>query len=342
MHNVDGQLTDAPALLRSCAAPTLGFVVIGRNEGERLRRCLASLAHFQALLIYVDSASTDGSAELAAAVGAHVVNLDLTRPFTAARARNEGAARLRELAPEARFIQFLDGDCELSPGWLETALSFMKGRPDVAIVCGRRSERDPDHSIYNRLCDIEWDTPIGEAQACGGDALVRIEPFVAVDGFDDRLTAGEEPELCARLRGWGWKVWRINECMTLHDAHMSRFKQWWLRAVRSGYGYAQVFATTRSTPQPLYGRELRRAAVWGAGFPLAGLTAIIAWPKMGILAVGVLIAQVARIAARRGVNSFFSWQYALFMVLSKVPELLGALRFVRSGTHRPESSIVYK
>lgn len=342
MHNAGGGLIDAPDPSEQRASPTLGFVVIGRNEGERLRRCLGSVAAYRMPLVYVDSASTDGSVELAVAAGAHVVNLDLTSPFTAARARNEGAARLRELAPDARLIQFLDGDCELAPGWLEAALSFMERRPDVAVVCGRRAERRPGHSIYNRLCDVEWDTPIGEADACGGDALMRTQAYCAAGGFNDRLTAGEEPELCARLRALGWRVWRIDEAMTLHDADITRFKQWWMRAVRSGYGYAQVFATTRSTPQPLYRRELRRAILWGTVLPLTILVALTVSPPIGAAAIGLLGAQVARIAARRGARSLFSWQYALLMILSKVPELQGAIRFVRTGTRRPRSSILYK
>ena len=183
-----------------------------------------------------------------ARLGATVVKLDTSRPFNAARARNEGFATLTAQNRNIRFVQFVDGDCELDGNWLATAVPFLSGRNDVGVVCGRRRERHPEKSVYNALCDLEWDTPIGEAAACGGDSLVRADAFKAVGGFDARLIAGEEPELCARLRQAGWKIWRLDAEMTCHDAAMTRFGQWWKRAVRSGYGYAQgaEFTSRRS------------------------------------------------------------------------------------------------
>jgi glycosyltransferase involved in cell wall biosynthesis len=43
----------------------VGLVIIGRNEGERLRRCLASVGAGGCDVVYVDSGSTDGSSEVA-------------------------------------------------------------------------------------------------------------------------------------------------------------------------------------------------------------------------------------------------------------------------------------
>ena len=208
-------------------------VVIGRNEGERLKRCLASLQGL-AQLVYVDSGSTDGSLQAARDAGAEVVELDMTAPFTAARARNAGAALI-----DAPFIQFVDGDCEVQPGWINAALTWLADRPEAAVACGRRRERAPEASVYNALADDEWNTPIGEATACGGDALIRTEAFLAAGGYRDDLIAGEEPELCLRLRRLGWSVWRLDEEMTLHDAAMTRFSQWWIRTRRAGHAFAE-------------------------------------------------------------------------------------------------------
>ena len=76
----------------------------------------------------------------------------------------------------------------------------------------------PEASVYNRLCDFEWDTPVGDAEACGGDFLARAAAFGSVGGFDERMIAGEEPELCYRLRRGGWRIHRADHAMTLHDA----------------------------------------------------------------------------------------------------------------------------
>ena len=167
-----------------------------------------------------------------------MVELDLSRPFTAARARNAGFARLEEIDADIRFVQFIDGDCELVDGWLAKAGRVLEERPEVAVVCGRRRERFPERSIYNRLADIEWNSPLGEVKYCGGDAMVRVEAFRQVGGFNPDLIAGEEPELCVRLRQNGGVILRIDAEMTLHDMAMTRFGQWWKRRPGcSGFAY---------------------------------------------------------------------------------------------------------
>lgn len=325
-------------------AARAGFVVIGRNEGDRLVRCLDSLTRAGAAhIVYVDSGSTDKSVEEAEKRQVQVVQLDLSRPFTAGRARNEGFEALVAKAPEVQFVQFIDGDCELVPEWLPSALTFMDTKPDVVVACGRRQERNPGASRYNRLCDMEWNTPVGEAAACGGDSLVRVAAFRVVGGFSNQLIAGEEPELCHRLRAKGGKIWRLDLPMTLHDAAMYRFGQWWMRGVRSGFGYAQVWRATRAGEQPLYWLEIRRALFWAGLVPLLGLAAALASPWLGAAIAAVYGVQIARIAARLGPARGTSWSYGLFAVLAKFPELQGVLRYAlvaAKGSQR--SAILYK
>src|SRR5262245_15725439 len=116
-------ISPAPSRARPPASPTpaglgehtamsqLGIVTIGRNEGERLRRCLNSLVRHGLPIVYVDSNSNDGSVELARSLGVEVVELDTSRPIGASRARNEGFERLCQIHPDLRFVQFVDGDC---------------------------------------------------------------------------------------------------------------------------------------------------------------------------------------------------------------------------------------
>ena len=216
------------------ASAALGVVVIGRNEGERLVRCLATLGGEIGRTVYVDSGSTDGSVEHARSVGAQVVDLDLSIPFTAARARNAGLEALLERCPDLEFVQFVDGDCEVEAGWLTTARAAL-AEPGLAVVFGRRRERFRERTVYNLVSDLEWDVPIGEVLACGGDALMRVAALREVGGYDPTLIAGEEPDLCRRLRDRGWRVRRIDAPMTIHDAALLRFGQWWRRALRAGY-----------------------------------------------------------------------------------------------------------
>jgi glycosyltransferase involved in cell wall biosynthesis len=215
----------------------IGAVIIGRNEGQRLVTCFESLLGHVDNIVYVDSGSTDNSLQEAKTRGVDIISLDISIPFTAARARNQGANQLIDKYSQLKFIQFIDGDCEIQPDWIATASNFLQANPDYAVVCGRRRERYPDQSIYNHWCDIEWDTPIGDAIACGGDALLRIEAFKQVKGYRNDIIAGEEPEMCFRLREQGWKIKRIDTEMTLHDAAITKFSQWWQRTVRTGYAF---------------------------------------------------------------------------------------------------------
>lgn len=321
----------------------IGVVAIGRNEGERLVACLKSLKAAGARrIVYVDSGSSDGSVENARSQGADVVALDMSIPFTAARARNEGARRLIERDAPA-LIQFIDGDCMIAEGWLAAATDFLERRPDVAVVCGRRREKKPAASLYNRLCDIEWATPIGEAAGCGGDALMRREALEAAGFYDERLIAGEEPELCVRLRELGWKIWRLDAEMTAHDAAMTRFSQWWKRAKRAGHAYAEVSALHRTSPHRIWARETARALVWAGIAPAALLLAMLFSPWFLLLLLAYP-AQAARlwISARSRLGRDAA-PWAVLTVLGKVPETFGVLTYYWNRlTRRKAALIEYK
>ena len=253
-------------------------IVIGRNEGARLEACLASMPKGIAGLVYVDSGSTDGSVAAARAAGARVVELDPKIAFTAARARNEGVAALTAAGIVPSYLQFVDGDCTLNPDWLATAIAFLDASPHASVVCGRLRECYPEASVYNRLCDREWNTPVGRTRACGGIAMVRREAFMAVGGFRADLIAGEEPELCVRLRAAGWQVWRIDAEMALHDAAMTRFSQWWKRARRGGFAAASGAALHGRGPDRHGVAQISRALLWGLALPVAVLLGALISP----------------------------------------------------------------
>lgn len=297
-------------------------VVIGRNEGDRLRRCLLSLQGHFGTVVYVDSGSTDGSAAMAAQLGAHVVDLDLSSPFTAARARNAGLARLISMAPGTDLVQFVDGDCEVQPGWCAAATQFLDSHAGHAVVCGRRRERFPEASLYNRLCDQEWDTPVGDAASCGGDALMRVEALRAVNGYRDDMIAGEEPELCLRLRQAGWKIRRIDAEMTLHDAAIHRFGQWWRRNVRSGHAYAEGAWLHGAGPERMWVDETRRALLWGLLLPLAIGVLSLAFGPWWLLAALAYPLQLVRLWIKTG-----SLATGAFFLLGRFAEGRGVLQF---------------
>jgi GT2 family glycosyltransferase len=302
-------------------------VAIGRNEGERLKRCLDSL-HAATKIVYVDSGSTDSSVQLARQHDYDVIELDMSAPFTAARARNVGFRRLRNVAPELTYVQFIDGDCELIQEWPAQAIGYLNAHPEIAAVCGRRREYYPEKSIYNWLCDVEWNVPPGEVRAFAGDVLIRATALEAVGGYRDGLIAGEEPELCVRLRAAGWRIRRLPCEMTLHDAAMTRFGQWWWRAVRTGYAFAQGAHIHGAPPERHWVWESQRARLWGVWLPLVCLVVTAAlWPG-GLLVWLIYPLQVLRQTVRNTGPASDRAVLAFFQVLARFPEGLGQLKFL--------------
>ncbi|AFY35646.1 glycosyltransferase family 2 protein [Calothrix sp. PCC 7507] len=323
---------------------SIGIVVIGRNEGNRLHQCLLSVVGEGITVVYVDSGSTDGSVTLARSLGAYIVELDLSIPFTAARARNSGFAYLLQIEPNIEFVQFVDGDCRVVEGWLELAQRELLTQHDVVVVCGRRREEFPNNSIYNLLCDIEWDTPIGEALACGGDSMMRVTALKNVGGFNPTLIAGEEPELCVRLRQAGGRILRIDAEMTLHDAQITRLSQWWKRSLRGGHAYAEGSWLHGAAPERHWVRESQRIWFWGLLLPFLAIAAV--WSTKGLSILLLLLAytflayRVYQNTRQRGLNTREAISYSLFCVLDKFPQLQGQIQFHLSRLFRQQRTLV--
>jgi GT2 family glycosyltransferase len=316
------------------SAGKVAAIVIGRNEGERLKTCLLSLVRQVSHIVYVDSGSTDGSQNFASKLGIAVVTLSEDERFTAALARNSGFRYLVNNNITVPYIQFLDGDCELQSNWLSESIDFLDSNPDVAVVCGRRREKAPEASVYNWLTDKEWDTPTGYAKSCGGDALMRFSAFESVDGYTASLIAGEEPELCVRLRKERWKIYRLGAEMTLHDANITRFSQWWKRNRRAGHAYAEGAYIHGAPPERHGVRNVISALVWTLGTVFIILAGSTVSPLIFLL-LGIWPLKMLHIGAREK-----SLTYAFFLLLSKWPETSGILSFVVNTLRRRQRGLM--
>lgn len=315
----------------------MGVVVIGRNEGPRLIRCLESALRLGCPVVYADSHSTDGSVAAAQSRGVTVVQLDPARPMNAARGRKAGFDSLLQLHPTLQQVLFLDGDCELDAAFLPAAQAAMLARPEVAVVCGRRRERHPQASVYNRMADLEWNTPVGERDSCGGDALFSVRAYVQAGGFDDTVLAGEEPELCSRIRRQGFKVLRLDVAMSWHDMNMHQLSQWWRRGVRSGYGALDV---RRRHGVQEFNRLLISAWVWVLAWPLVSMAlvagvafnagaAAAGW--LSLLAASLLPLQMLRVARtgrQRGLAMPDALAYGALMMVNKWACAWGQLKWM--------------
>ena len=326
---------NSPSAVRSA----YGVVVIGRNEGERLIACLDSIGN-NVPVVYVDSGSTDGSQDAAIARDADVLSLDMSLPFTAARARNAGFARLCEIA-SPRYVQFVDGDCEIDSGWMQKAERYLNDHENCAAVCGRRREKYPTRTIYNALCDREWATPIGEAEACGGDVMIRVNALEKIGGYNPTLIAGEEPEMCVRLREAGYIIARIDEEMTRHDIAMTSINQWMRRARRAGHAFAEVSHIHRDSAKRIWARETKRALLWSSLLPIGALAGIIFFP-LGFLLWLIYPLQIIRLAMRNG-GTQLDWAEATLNTVSKFAEAAGIIMFTSQRlTGRRTKLLEYK
>lgn len=324
--------------------PTYGVVVIGRNEGERLKTCLRSLVIEDVPIVYVDSGSCDGSQAFAESLKVEVLDLDLSIPFTPARARNVGFRHLKARSPGISFVQFVDGDCEIVAGWLQTAEKQLRKDPGLAAICGRRSERYPERSLYNRVCDLEWDTPVGEAMEFGGEVMMRVKAFEELEGYNDDIIAAEDADLAIRMRKAGWRILRMDHPMSIHDAAIIRFDQWWRRMMRGGHGTAETEAIHGDSPQFHRRGQTRSTLLWGLAIPAGG--AMLALPTLGLSAIGVtmtygvLFLKTEARARKVGKSAQEARAEAVSRTLGKLPEAVGHLRYWRNRLAKKRSKII--
>lgn len=330
----------------------VGVVAIGRNEGDRFRACLASLPK-GVPAVYVDSGSTDNSVSLAEEAGVNVVHLSTDHGFTAARARNAGWRALLTQHPNLQFIQFLDGDCTLYPDWIPKALVEIENDKKTAIIFGRRRERFPAQSPYNAQCDREWNVPLGDVRSCGGDAMIRVQPLIDVRGYNDWLIAGEEPDLCLRMRNSGWRIKRIEPDMTMHDAAITDLGSWWKRAKRAGHAYAEHVFLHRRSADPDWIKALSSMIVWAVILPGLFLFGLMLWAiydpiwiLLSVLVVLLFAFQFGRLWLRCRTNGLAvkeGREEASLLILAKFAHLAGASKFVMNHfTGRKAVLIEYK
>jgi glycosyltransferase involved in cell wall biosynthesis len=315
--------------------PSISVVVIGRNEGQRLARCFESVLRMPGFylkgteLIYVDSASKDGSPDLAARYGAHVIVLD-TQRTTAAMGRNAGWR-----AAKGEYILFLDGDTILDPGFVRAALEPMLSDPSIVAVWGHRREIHPEASIYNRILDLDWVYAPGIAEFCGGDVLMRRKALEEAGGYDSELIAGEEPELCRRMRALGYRILHIDHPMTGHDLQITHFGQYWKHAARAGHAFAEISARFRASDDKFWSAERRRNLVrggfWMGSFALALVLSAL---RLSPLPLAVWLALLLILSLRSAWKSRWKSRqlgslllYGIHSHLQQIPICMGQLGY---------------
>ena len=312
---------------------SLGIVVIGRNEGARLSKCLETVCNIGYPAIYVDSGSTDDSIAVARSFNAEIVELDPKRPFSAARARNEGFERLLSNHSQIEYVQFIDGDCYLLNGWLEAASRALAEDRMRAAVVGHLIERNVRSSRYNKLCAMEWRSTPGDLTDygyLGGISMMRTDVFRELQGFRVDVIAGEDSELGVRMGLAGYRITKIDVAMATHDANINSFRQWWRRSVRAGHAIGQRYNLNGRSPARDCARERSSTIFWGIALPFIILATAV--PTHGLslsllLGYAVLGCRVWRNRRRMGDGFADALLYAFFIVIGKSANAIGLLKF---------------
>lgn len=284
-------------------------IVPAKNAARSIDACLAALAAnlpgASREIIVVDNGSTDDTVQRARGHGVRV--LEVPQGFVS-RIRNEGAR-----SASGGIVAFIDADCLVLPEWYDAVVTGLAD-PSVGIV-GCRHEVPADAT----WCQSVWHEAQMRREAEGdrvsyvpaGNCAMRRELFLTLNGFDERLETGEDPDLCVRVAQRGYRVATVRTMRCIHLgepatlAAVFRRERWHGRGARFFYAGGRVAAVTVAT------------AWFGAAF-IVGALALVGsvfggwrWP---ILAIPLALLLPAAFAWRYG-SSTSPWRLVQLWVV---------------------------
>ena len=212
--------------------------IVSHGQRELLPACLAALAVDGIPAIVLENIP-DGSAELAASLGAETVIGSTPASF----AYNQNALFARTFTP---FVLVLNPDCVVRPGavaallalaasepgagvvgprLLETDGSLQRSRRRFPTVAGTLVRRTPLRLLVRDLEDAQSahylaDVPPGPVQCdwmLGACLLLRRDMLREIGGFDEGFPMyGEDIELQYRAMRAGWERWYVPDAIAEH------------------------------------------------------------------------------------------------------------------------------
>ena len=198
----------------------ISFIVIGRNEGWKLSRCLESViraasevSQIDSEIIYFDSNSSDDSVGRASQYP-RVKTYCLTADYNSPIARNVGAG-----LSKGTILFFIDGDMEIEAGFLKQVIN-MENDLCYGFVSGY---------YINMVYDENWNL-ISSNQfppqarlnrdyleaSTGGLFIISRQYWELAGGMKNYLYGGADPDLAFRLAAKGVYKLRKTHLMALH------------------------------------------------------------------------------------------------------------------------------
>jgi GT2 family glycosyltransferase len=224
----------------------VSFIVPVKNDAQRLKRCLASIAATAGdrEIIVVDNGSTDESPAVGREAGARVLSL----PGKCVSAlRNDAAAIAR-----GDCLAFVDADHELVGSWMAAAIDVMHQR-DVGAT-GALYVAPADGTWVQRTYGALRGRTVGRAETRwlgSGNLIVRREAFKTIRGFDETLESCEDVDLCQRLRDAGWRVIADERLVSIHHGDPRTLRELFRAERWRGRDNLRVALRTRVTLRDL-------------------------------------------------------------------------------------------
>lgn len=309
----------------------VSIVVIGRNEEAVLLDALRSarvaleVSATRGEVIFVDSCSEDRSVALASEEpGVRVVRI-AGGSVCAARARNVGACMA-----SFDWVQFLDADMTLEPGWLDLTLPIREEGRHV-VVHGRITEENRHPSVWNTAMGMDWEASRRRHGLPGGAALWNRQCFIDLGGFRESLRVGEDPELALRARAEGHRIACLEDAMVRHDLGLEGPGDYLRRSMAIGRSKASVI---RSRPHDRVAWKRGLAPlVWVLAATALAATAIAFGLVLPLLVAGAaLVVRRAWLDRREAPSALAAWIHAVHVYAVKLPVSIGVLAGLRRSS----------
>ena len=208
---------------------TVAVIIVAYQSARVLPRCLGAVAaqsRRPERILVIDNASTDGSADIARAHGAEVIEAGGNLGFAAA---NNRAASLLD----TEWIALLNPDAYPEPDWLERLLAATERWPQAdAFGSVQRDAADPSRldgvgDAYF-FAGVPYRAGFGRARPvppegqvfapCAAACLWRRSRFLALGGFEERFFCyGEDVDLGYRHRLSGGVSVQVPDAVVLHE-----------------------------------------------------------------------------------------------------------------------------
>lgn len=278
--------------------PSLRAVVVAYGGSDRLAATVDSIEAAGRLLgLEIVIVGREGDPALARWSGrASLRTADSAQPNTPGAHRNLGAR-----GATAPWILFADGDVVIEPAFVTAAVALLEARPEVAGVGGRIHERQwRGGNLVREVPDLHRSGAGGEVEMLAAAWIARRAAFEAVGGFDPRLPAEEDMELCVRLTAAGGKLIALDARAAYHDCAPRPSLTEIRRRFRGGLFAGQGLLLRHSWGTPFFARHLWRQRLF-----LATLLYSAVGTTLGILA---LFAPAWRVAfARWAIGALAVW-----------------------------------